>query len=177
LKNKGIFIVAFCILLVSCSENFRKAKESAPVIHELFGLKSSEKILQAKIGDERAVVITKIKSHLVSEAHNKLATRTSLDIHDSAFYEIDYDFKEGKLSSMDLDIYPKTLNECQELFTNFGAYYDSVYGEGQVNEKFMVWYTKSNSGNDVEIMLMNESKSHQKPYLAITFYEEENISR
>jgi len=69
------------------------------------------------------------------------------------------------------------LSECDELFTNFGSYYESVYGAGQEKENFMVWYSKSDSGYDVEIMLMNESKSHQKPYLAITFYEEENISK
>jgi len=145
-------------------------------MNEIILSENSGKIHAAELGDKKSDVVNRMKAHIVSQMPDEITARVPLDIKDSTFCEIDYDFTRGRLNSIDLDIYPKSRTDCDELFKHFKSHYNSTFGAGQEKDDFMVWYTISKTGKDVEIMMMNESKSHQKPYLAITFYQEENIS-
>ena len=128
------------------------------------------------IGDDINYVMDKIRPHIVSEMPDEVTARIPLNIKDSTFYDIDYDFRDGMLYSIDLDIFPKDLKDCKILFTEFQNYYDKSYGKGSQDEGYVVWYTKTKDGDDLEISMIDESSAHKKPYLAITFYQEDGIA-
>lgn len=128
------------------------------------------------IGDDIDYVMKKMKSHIVSEMPDELTARIPLSIKDSTFYDIDYDFKNGALYSIDLDIFPKDSSDCKLLYNEFKSYYIKAYGPGSEDDGYMVWYTETKSGKDVEISLIDESSTHHKPYLAVTFYQEDGIA-
>jgi len=128
------------------------------------------------IGDDIEYVMKKMKPHIVSEMPDELTARIPLSIKDSTFYDINYDFKNGELYSIDLDIFPKDFSDCNLLYNEFKKYYNRVYGEGIEDEGYIVWYTETKSGDDIEISLIDESYSNYKPYLAVTFYQEDGIA-
>jgi hypothetical protein len=128
------------------------------------------------IGDDIEYVMKKMKPHIVSEMPDELTARIPLSIKDSTFYDINYDFKNGELYSIDLDIFPKDFSDCNLLYNEFKKYYNRAYGEGIEDEGYIVWYTETKSGDDIEISLIDESYSNYKPYLAVTFYQEDGIA-
>jgi len=128
------------------------------------------------IGDDIEYVMKKMKPHIVSEMPDELTARIPLSIKDSTFYDINYDFKNGELYSIDLDIFPKNFSDCNLLYNEFKKYYNRAYGEGSEDEGYVVWYTETKSGDDIEISLIDESYSNYKPYLAVTFYQEDGIA-
>lgn len=172
-----LYISLAFLVLASCDEPTPNSNDSESGIDNILNPNEDGSILGSELGDEKNDVISRIKPHIISEMPDEITARIPLNMKDSTFYDIDYDFKEGKLYNLDLDIYPKSGEDCALLFQEFKSYYNSIYGSGQEKDGFMVWYTVSKTGKDVEIMMMNESESHQKPYLAITFFQEENISK
>lgn len=151
--------------------------EDSSGIDRILESPDAQNILGTAIGDELNYVVTQMEPHIVSKMPDEITARIPLDIKDSTYYEIDYAFNNDKMYSLDLDIYPKNEADCKLLFEDFKQYYNKSYGKGQETDGYMVWYTKSRLGVDVEISMMDESQSHKKPYLAITFFQEENISR
>lgn len=172
--NKLLSILLIC--LISCAESSVSEKEDRTVIEELFGSESAGEVHGTSIGDDIEYVMKQISPHIVSEMPDEITARIPLNIKDSTFFDIDYDFKEGKLYSIDLDIYPKDMADCLLLFSEFKLYYDQAYGKGSQDEGYVVWYTKTKSGDDVEISMIDESKLRNKPYLAISFYQEDGIA-
>jgi hypothetical protein len=169
--------LAILTLLSSCDDSSEFQHKSVTDINEDFKTETLKSVNVSEIGDQKSDVISRMKEYIISNIPDEITARIPLNPKDSSFYTIDYDFKQGKLNSIDLDIYPKNHAACQLLFKKFKTHYNSLFGMGQEKNDFMVWYTSAKTGNDVEIMLMNESSSRQKPYLAITFYQEENISK
>lgn len=172
-----LIAISLLVLFISSCDSSTKEDPKGDEITDILKSADSRVIHGTEIGDEMDHVITRMKPHIVSEMPDEITARIPLNMKDSTFYDIDYDFKNGKLYSIDLDIYPKSNEDCKILFQDFRKYYNSAFGKGQEKDEFIVWYTSSKTGDDVEIIMMDESSSHGKPYLAITFYQEEHISK
>jgi len=176
---KHVLSIALLILgsLISCKEE-KKEQDSteASQLKSMLNSEDADIIHGTTLGDDIQYVMNTMKPHIVSEMPDEITTRIPLDLKDSTFYDIDYDFKSGKLYSIDLDIYPKTTADLDILFNEFMSFYDKYYGKGKSNNGYVVWYTKSKTGEDVEISMIDESAAHQKPYLAISFYQEQGIA-
>lgn len=166
------FILVFFFL--SCGPTTNESTQEDP-LNNLLGIDSGA-VHGATIGDDIEYVMKQMKPHIVSEMPDEITARIPLNIKDSTFYDIDYDFKNGKLFSIDLDISPRTLEDCRLLFNDFSEYYNGIYGRSKMDEDYAVWYTKSSTGEDLEISMINESKQRGKPYLAISFYQEDGIA-
>jgi len=158
LKSSSTFILISLFGFYACNGPKEKPSTSDDGINSILSSENSGAIHGTEIGDEKEYVISRIKPHIVSEMPDEITARIPLSIKDSTFYDIDYDFKKEKLYSIDLDIYPNSKADCDLLFGNFKEYYNSIYGKGQEKKGFMVWYTISKTGEDVEIMMMDEPK-------------------
>ncbi len=170
-----LWIIAF-IFFISCNEEPSSTEENKTGLEEVLGESEAGEIHGTAIGDNIEYVMRQMRPHIVSQMPDEITARIPLNIKDSTFYDIDYDFRDGTLYSIDLDIYPNDMRDCVLLFSEFKNYYDEYYGKGSQDRGYIVWYTKTRSGDDLEISMIDESSVRNQPYLAITFYQEDGIA-
>jgi hypothetical protein len=130
-----------------------------------------------KLGDDIQKVMAREQDNIVYSMPDELTCRIPMDIRDSTFYEISYNFNDMGLYVIELDVFPKSLEVAQQLFGRFKTYYDNKYGKSTVDDGYTSWFISSTRGTDVEISMIDESAEKGMPYLTIMFYEEDGIAK
>jgi hypothetical protein len=123
------------------------------------------------IGDSRNAVVALEAEHIVYNMPDELTCRIPLDLKDSTYYDITYNFNEGGVHVIELDIFPESDNVTRTLFNDFKAYYDLRFGESSVDDGFTMWTTRSYRGTAIEVSMIDESREAGRPYLTVNFYE------
>ncbi len=129
-----------------------------------------------QIGDDWTVVKSREQQNVVYSMPDELICRVPLNMKDSTFYEISYNFGEDGLYIIDLSFFPRDKKQTRQLYKKFKAYYDLKYGKSSEDKYFTAWYTRSSRGQDLEISMTDESEEKGKPYLNITFFEKDGIA-
>lgn len=151
----------------------------SPKNDEVDQLIQSEKggdVRGTQIGDDWTVVRSREEQNVVYSMPDELICRVPLNMKDSTFYEISYNFGEDGLYIIDLSFFPRDANQTQKLYKKFKTYYDSKYGKSSEDQYFTVWYTSSSREKDLEISMTDESTEKGKPFLNITFFEKDGIA-
>ncbi len=123
------------------------------------------------MGDDIQEVLAKKSSNVVYRMPDELTTRIPLDMKDSTFYEVNFNFDEDGLYVIDLDFFPKDETAVDALFEEYSQYYIYHHGDPEKKDNVYYWYTISAKGSDVEITMTNESAERKKPTLNISFLE------
>ena len=129
-----------------------------------------------QIGDEWIEVAAREEQNVVYSMPDELICRVPLDMKDSTFYEISYNFNEGELYNIELGFFPSDSTQVSELYQLFKAFYDEKYGSTSESNGYTAWYTTSSQGLDLEISMANESREKGRPYLTVNFFEKDGIA-
>jgi hypothetical protein len=124
------------------------------------------------MGDGVHQVLTREASNIIYNMPDEITCRIPMDIADSTFYEVDYNFDEGELNHIRLNLYPQTDEDLERLKLEFTSFYDHIY---QKDEKASNgnWTTRSSRGKDVHIRMMLNPSGLPQPSLSFTFREED----
>jgi hypothetical protein len=167
-----VILIISCTVLYSCNESQAETNDVETIIKSVEGgdFRGND------LGDDIRKVMAREQRNIVYDMPDELTCRIPLNIKDSTFYEITYNFNDEGLYVIDLDVYPKSSSAVVELFDEFKDYYDKRYGKSTVDEGYTTWFTQSNRDTDVEITMIDETVEKNRPYLTITFYEEYGIA-
>lgn len=125
------------------------------------------------IGDQKDQVVIKEGGRTVYEMPDELVYRIGSEGHDSAWYEISYNFNQEGLYDIMLEIFPKDEGELKELRNDFIAFYLDKYGDCEYRDGYCQWRTMTENGHIVNIVL-TDSTASQRPCLKVNFAEREN---
>jgi hypothetical protein len=145
-------------------------------VDQLIQSESGGGVRGIQIGDDWTVVRSREEQNVVYSMPDELICRVPLNMKDSTFYEISYNFGEDGLYIIDLNFFPSDEAQTQKLYKKFKTYYDSKYGKSSEDQHFTAWYTSSSREKDLEISMTDESKEKGKPFLNITFFEKDGIA-
>lgn len=162
-----VFSTIFILLLVACET---PPPEERP-IDRILGVTDSGLFRGLDVGASRNAVLAIEAEHIVHQMPDELTCRIPLDLKDSAFYDITYNFDEEGLRVIELDIFPASNVVKKELYDNFKAYYDRRFGKSSEDDGFTMWTTRSHRGTAVEVSMIDESTEIGRPYLTVNFYE------
>ncbi len=123
------------------------------------------------IGDGMDDVLQREKNNIIYNMPDEITCRIPLNMKDSTFYDITYNFNDQGLYVIELDVFPANESDAQKLFGEFRSFYDLRYGASTADDGYTTWFAKSEHGTDVEITMIEESREMQRPYLGVTFYE------
>jgi len=164
-----------CLCVVSFSSCEEETKEPQTVEDIIKSIEAGD-FRGIEIGDDIKKVIAREEKNIVYTMPDELTCRIPLDLKDSTFYEISYNFNDAGLYIIDLIVLPNDTFATKTLFQEFKEYYDVRFGKSDANDGFTSWFTSSTRGTDVEISMIDESLERGTPYLSISFYEEEGIA-
>lgn len=165
-------VVVLLFGLHSCTENRAESGNVESILQSVEG----GDFRGLELGDDIRKVMAREERNIVYDMPDELTCRIPLNIKDSTFYEITYNFSDDGLYVIDLDIFPKDHPAVLSLFDEFKEFYDARYGKSSVDEGYTTWFTHSTRGTDVEISMIDETQEKNRPYLTITFYEEYGIA-
>lgn len=168
-------LVMACICVVAFS-SCEEEKEEPQTVEDIIKSIEAGDFRGIEIGDDIKKVMAREEKNIVYTMPDELTCRIPLDLKDSTFYEISYNFNDAGLYIIDLVVLPSDTFATQTLFNEFKDYYDQRFGIADANDGFTSWFTSSTRGTDVEISMMDESRERGTPYLSISFYEEEGIA-
>jgi hypothetical protein len=168
------FVFAFlCVVLFSsCEEETKETQTVGDIIKSI----EAGDFRGIEIGDDIKKVMAREEKNIVYTMPDELTCRIPLDLKDSTFYEISYNFNDAGLYIIDLIILPNDTFATKTLFKEFKEYYDVRFDKSDAKNGFASWFTSSTRGTDVEISMIDESLERGTPYLSISFYEEEGIA-
>lgn len=159
-------------LLLACNE----PETPASGVDELIENAEQGDVRGIQIGDEWIEVKAREEQNVVYSMPDELICRVPLNMKDSTFYEISYNFEEGEVYNIELDFFPQDQQEVDQLYQKFKKFYDDKYGVTTEDDKYTVWYTISSRHIDLEISMTDESMEKGRPFLNITFFEKEGIA-
>lgn len=162
-----ILSVLLIFILASCEP---PPSGEQPIDH-ILGVKDSGLFRGLDVGASRNAVAAKEAEHIVHQMPDELTCRIPLDLKDSAFYDITYNFDEEGLRVIELDIFPASNPVKQDLYNNFKAHYDRRFGQSSEDDGFTMWTTRSHRGTAIEVSMVDESAEIGRPYLSVNFYE------
>lgn len=153
LKNQ-YFTIILIALLVACTQ------KKNPYFDTL--LKSETGFFRgAEIGNS----ISEIKQlenseYLIDDMHDYLYFDYKLDMGNS--YTISYDFSDNKLYEIELAAYFDKIEDANQLFKDFSAYFNKIHGKGKVEDDgYTSWRTKNKkTGANIEIAMVNDSQDY-----------------
>lgn len=158
--------------MISCEEE----KPEPQTVEDIIQSIESGDFRGIEIGDDITKVMTREQKNIVYTMPDELTCRIPLDLKDSTFFEINYNFNDEGLYIIDLVVFPNDTFSTKQLFSEFKSHYDTRFGVADSTEGFTTWYTSSARGTDVEISMIDESRERGRPYLSISFYEEEGLA-
>lgn len=161
-----------CLFAVSCEDEKTESQSVEDIIKSI----EAGDFRGIEIGDDIKKVMAREYKNIVYTMPDELTCRIPLDLKDSTFYEITYNFSKEGLYIIDLVVFPNDTFGTQKLYSEFKAHYDDRFGISDSTIGFSTWFTASARGTDVEISMTDESKERGRPYLSISFYEEEGIA-
>ena len=168
-------LVIVCFGFVSLSSCEEEIKEPQTVEDIIKSIEAGD-FRGLEIGDDIEKVMAREEKNIVYTMPDELTCRIPLDLKDSTFFEISYNFNDQGLYIIDLIVLPNDTFGTQMLFNDFKYFYDVRFGVADSTDGFTSWFTSSARGTDVEISMMDESRERGTPYLSISFYEEEGIA-
>jgi hypothetical protein len=123
------------------------------------------------IGDQPEKVERMENAETVYSMPDELIYRAYPKGVDSTWYEITYNFNNQGLYDISLDVFPKSVNESDELKANFITYYKQRYGDCTQANGYCSWRAMTINGHFVSITLTDSLKHDNKPYLRVNFNE------
>ncbi|MEO0403839.1 MAG: hypothetical protein AAF193_03110 [Bacteroidota bacterium] len=159
------------VLMISLSACETDPPQDTPPENSILESVGGGDVRGSSIGDQIEEVLRRESENVVHNMPDEITCRIPLNMKDSTYYDITYNFNEQGLYVIELDIFPKSEADTKALFGEFKKYYDQRYGKSSAEDGFTTWFAQSHQGTDVEITMIDESKEMNKPYLAVSFYE------
>jgi len=139
-------------------------------VHSIVGEEDGGDFRGTMMGDDVNTVLAKESDNVVYNMPDEITCRIPLDMKDSTFYEVSYNFDRGLLNAIKLDLYPASEQGAIRLKDEFSKYYEKRYGNGELRDNVKYWTTRGSRGRDVEIsMTLSESDINYR--LRINFIE------
>ena len=157
------------LALLSCEDEPRPEQELNP--EQFTGDKVG--LQQAEMGDNIRTIMARESSNIVHQMPDELTARIPINQKDSTYYEITYNFNDGGLYVIDMEIYPRDSSDGRIIFDQFATYYNRRFGnalrEGQLHQ----WSAYSSRQTIVEISMSDKALGGMRPSLSITFFEKQ----
>ncbi len=169
-RMKGpLFFVALCVFASpSCKETDANNKS----IPSIVGEENGGDFRGSMMGDEVKEVLAREADNVVYNMPDEITCRIPLEMKDSTFYEVSYNFDRGLLNAIKLDLYPGNEGGTQRLLAEFSEYYTRRYGQAELKENTKSWVARGSRGRDV-IVSMQITDNESNPRLRITFIEKQ----
>ena len=133
-----------------------------------------EKIILKEEGHFRGAVIgdkiDKVKKgeEAVLSEEDKDYLYYDVSINENDYYNVAYYFNENGLYEIMVDVNFDSKAEMEDLYNSFNKYFTSKYGEGIIEENFIIWKESPDASKQIEIAMTNNIEDSGEGYLSIT---------
>jgi hypothetical protein len=124
-----------------------------------------------RLGDKPKLIKRAEESSSVYSMPDELIYRFESNEADSTWYEISYNFNEDGLNHISLDVYPKSAELKDHLFTDFESYYNTRFGEGKKSATHQEWRGLTVQGHYVTVSLLVDTAGNKANHLRLVFNE------
>jgi hypothetical protein len=124
-----------------------------------------------RLGDKPKLIKRKEESSSVYSMPDEIIYRFEPNEADSTWYEISYSFNEDGLNHISLDVFPKSNELKEHLYTEFMAYYNERYGSSKKSTNHEEWRAFTEQGHFVTVSLINDTSAQRSNHLRLVFNE------
>ncbi len=155
-------IIIVSLFFVSCGGN----SSSDPVFQTIL-LNENGHLRGSKIGDPIQDVEKKEDSRGLKESENEYLYYEFFFTEDES-YTVTYNFYENRLIEIIISVYINTEADANKLFENFSSRFNNLYGSSHLEDDgFLVWNTKSDNGNAVEVAMIKDFEEGSYGYVEV----------
>ncbi|NUM49669.1 MAG: hypothetical protein HUU48_01015 [Flavobacteriales bacterium] len=159
-----LLVLVAASLITSCGGN----ASSDPVFQTIL-LNENGHLRGSKIGDPIQDVEKREDSRGLKESENEYLYYEFFFSEDES-YTVTYNFYENRLIEIIVSVYINTESGAKQLFENFNERFNTLYGSSHLEDDgFLVWNTKADNGNAVEVAMIKDYEEGSYGYVEIRF--------